>query len=157
MTEYKFVTNWKFDAPIENVWDAIAKPEPWPSWWKCVKKVELIREGDKDGVGSVRRFLWKGKLPYELDFEMKVTRVKRPYKMEGVAEGELAGSGIWTLEQRDGYTAVRYDWNVQTTRWWMNLLAPIAKPIFQWNHDYVMNEGGKGLARYLHKIPSQTS
>src|SRR5262245_1045709 len=157
MTGYKFVTHWKFDAPIEKVWDAITKSEDWPSWWICVKKVELIREGDKDGIGSVRRFVWKGKLPYELDFEMKVTRIERPYKMEGIASGELAGSGIWTLEQRDGYTAVRYDWNVETTRWWMNLLAPLAKPIFQWNHDYVMNEGHKGLARYLHQVASQTS
>jgi Polyketide cyclase / dehydrase and lipid transport len=157
MTEYKFVTYWQFDAPIENVWDAIAKPEAWPTWWSCVKKVELLREGDKDGVGSERRFLWKGKLPYELDFEMKVTRVERPYKMEGIATGELAGSGIWTLEQQNGHTAVRYEWNVQTTRWWMNLLAPIAKPIFQWNHDYVMTEGCKGLEQYLHQIASQTS
>jgi hypothetical protein len=46
-----------------------------------------------------------------------VTRVERPYKMEGIASGELAGSGIWTLEQRDTNTAVQYDWNVQTTRW----------------------------------------
>ena len=86
---------------------------------------------------------------YELDFEMKITRVKRPVLMEEIATGELAGSGIWTLQQCDGYTAVRYDWNVRTTQWWMNLLAPIAKTIFQWNHDYVMNQGGQGLARYL--------
>ena len=157
MSEYKFVTNWKFDSPIENVWDAITKSENWPLWWRCVKKVELIQEGDKDGVGSIRRFLWKGKLPYELAFEMKVTRVERPFKMEGIAEGELSGTGIWMLEQSDGYTAVRYDWNVRTTKWWMNLLAPIAKPIFRWNHDHVMNEGGKGLARYLHQVAGQTS
>jgi hypothetical protein len=157
MSDYNFVANWKFDAPIENVWDAIVKSENWPSWWSCVKKVELIQDGDKDGVGSVRRFVWKGKLPYELDFEMKVTRVERPYKMEGIAEGELNGTGIWTLEQRDGYTAVRYNWNVRTTKWWMNLLAPIARPIFNWNHDYVMNEGGKGLGRYLHQTARQTT
>jgi hypothetical protein len=88
---------------------------------------------------------------------MKVTRVERPYKMEGIAEGELSGSGIWTLEQHDRHTAVRYDWNVRTTKWWMNLLAPIAKPFFQSNHDYVMSEGGKGLARYLHQTASQSS
>lgn len=92
---------------------------------------------------------------------MKVTLVERPYKMEGIAEGELNGSGIWTLEQGDGYTAVRYNWNVRTTRWWMNLLAPIAKPMFQSNHDYVMNEGFKGLTQLLsgklHQTASQSS
>jgi hypothetical protein len=31
----------------------------------------------------------------------------------------------------------------------MNLLAPIARPIFAWNHDYVMRNGAQGLARLL--------
>jgi hypothetical protein len=31
----------------------------------------------------------------------------------------------------------------------MNLLAPVARPIFAWNHDYVMRNGGEGLARLL--------
>ena len=31
----------------------------------------------------------------------------------------------------------------------MNLLAPIARPIFAWNHDHVMRNGAEGLARLL--------
>jgi hypothetical protein len=31
----------------------------------------------------------------------------------------------------------------------MNLAAPIARPLFKWNHDMVMQQGGKGLARLL--------
>jgi hypothetical protein len=31
----------------------------------------------------------------------------------------------------------------------MNLLAPIARPLFKWNHDVVMHWGGEGLARRL--------
>jgi hypothetical protein len=31
----------------------------------------------------------------------------------------------------------------------MNLLAPIARPVFKWNHDYVMQRGGEALARRL--------
>jgi len=32
---------------------------------------------------------------------------------------------------------------------WMNLLAPLLAPVFAWNHDQVMAEGGRGLARHL--------
>ena len=39
-----------------------------------------------------------------------------------------------------------YEWRVHTTKPWMNLLAPVAKPIFAWNHDWVMRNGGTGLA-----------
>jgi hypothetical protein len=31
----------------------------------------------------------------------------------------------------------------------MNALAPVARPFFEWNHDVLMAEGGRGLARHL--------
>ena len=31
----------------------------------------------------------------------------------------------------------------------MNLLAPIARPAFEWNHDWVMGNGGDGIATLL--------
>ena len=32
---------------------------------------------------------------------------------------------------------------------WMNLLAPIAKPFFRWNHDVIMRWGEGGLRMRL--------
>jgi hypothetical protein len=31
----------------------------------------------------------------------------------------------------------------------MNLLAPIARPFFRWNHDTIMRWGAEGLAKKL--------
>jgi hypothetical protein len=31
----------------------------------------------------------------------------------------------------------------------MNRLAPLARPVFVWNHDYVMRQGAHGLATQL--------
>jgi hypothetical protein len=31
----------------------------------------------------------------------------------------------------------------------MNFLAPIARPVFRWNHNVVMHQGGQGLADLL--------
>jgi hypothetical protein len=31
----------------------------------------------------------------------------------------------------------------------MNLLAPLARPAFKGNHDYVMRNGGEGIAKLL--------
>ena len=44
-------------------------------------------------------------------------------------------------------TEVRYDWQVATTKAWMRLLAPIARPFFDWNHDVIMEWGRQGLVR----------
>lgn len=32
---------------------------------------------------------------------------------------------------------------------WMNWLAPLARPIFEWNHNVLMRWGEKGLKRLL--------
>jgi hypothetical protein len=50
---------------------------------------------------------------------------------------------------------VRYDWKVETTKAWMNFLAPVARPFFSWNHDVVMGWGGEGVARQL-GVPLET-
>lgn len=47
------------------------------------------------------------------------------------------------------FTVVRYDWCVHTTCAWMNALVPLLRPVFQWNHDAMMREGGAALARLL--------
>ena len=69
--------------------------------------------------------------------------------MEGYAAGDLDGVGLWRLFEQDGVTAVLYDWDVTSTKRWMNTLAPLARPVFDYNHDVVMRWGGEGLARRL--------
>jgi hypothetical protein len=157
MTTYSFVTIWRVKAPIENVWNEIYHSQDWPVWWKGVENVVEISKGDERGVGSVHRYTWKSKLPYRLSFDMKTVRIEPPVLLEGIATGELQGHGLWQLStsgsetagETAGETIVRYDWKVETTKWWMNLLAPIARPLFEWNHNVVMSWGAKGLSERL--------
>jgi len=114
-----------------------------------VVRVDELDPGDEDRLGSRYEIEWRSRLPYPVRFQFRTDRVERPALMEGRADGELAGSGRWRLFEQDGVTAVLYEWNVQTTRAWMNALAPLARPVFGWNHDVVMRWGGEGLARRL--------
>jgi uncharacterized protein YndB with AHSA1/START domain len=149
VAEYRFLTTWLLEAPRERVWDAIYESERWPEWWHGVLEADKLEEGGEDGVGQYGRYVWKSKLPYRLEFFVRTTKVEKPYLLEGNAEGELAGVGRWRLLEQGGVTAALYEWNVRTTRAWMNLLAPVARPIFAVNHDYVMRNGGHGLAKLL--------
>ena len=151
MADYSFVTVWRHHAPIEAVYDAIADSLAWPEWWSTVTAVEQVAAGDPDtGQGDVRRYTFKGSLPYTLSFDLAVTNMVRPRTLAGSATGELEGTGVWTLtEEADGITVARYDWNVRTTRWWMNVFAPLARPIFKANHDVVMRAGAAGLCTRL--------
>lgn len=146
---YDLTTLWRFDAPLDAVWDAILRAEAWPLWWPGVDSVVTLEPGDADGLGARRRCSCRSALPYRLSFVTRVTRIEPRRLIEGRAEGELEGLGCCRLEHVAGLTSVRYDWQVRTTRAWMNLLAPLAKPLFRWNHDALMRAGGAGLARHL--------
>jgi uncharacterized protein YndB with AHSA1/START domain len=149
MKTYDFVTVWRVKAPIESVWNEIYHSGDWPTWWKGVESVVEVRKGDERGVGSIHRYIWKSKLPYRLSFDMETVRVEPPRLLEGIAVGELQGRGLWQLSTESSETIVRYDWNVVTTKRWMNLLSPIARPLFEWNHNVVMTWGAEGLQKRL--------
>jgi hypothetical protein len=149
MADYSFVTLWRFRSPLEPVWDLIYRSEDWPAWWRGVERVERVERGDDSGLGALQLYTWRSRLPYRLAFHMRLTRVEPLSLIEGEAVGELNGTGRWRLAHGAGVTDVRYDWNVRTTRPWMNLLAPVARPLFKWNHDVVMDWGADGLARRL--------
>jgi uncharacterized protein YndB with AHSA1/START domain len=146
---YRFLTTWLLEADRQRVWDAVYDSERWPEWWRGVEQAEKLEEGDETGVGQYGRYVWKAKLPYRVEFFVRTTKVEEPHLLEGDATGELAGVGRWRFFERDGVTAVIYEWNVSTTRAWMNLLAPLARPAFKGNHDYVMRNGGHGLSELL--------
>jgi uncharacterized protein YndB with AHSA1/START domain len=150
VADYSFVTVWRIEAPIDAVYEAISESLRWPEWWPTVTAVVELAEGNREtGVGNVRRYTFKGMLPYSLAFDLEVTELARPRTLAGRARGELEGTGVWTLTEDTAATIARYDWNVRTTRWWMNVLAPLARPIFKANHDYVMRAGASGLGRLL--------
>jgi Polyketide cyclase / dehydrase and lipid transport len=150
VASYSFVTTWRLEAPIDRVYEAVRDSLAWPSWWPAVTAVEELEPGSPGtGVGNVRRYTFKGALPYTLAFDLRVEHVEAPRVLAGRASGELAGTGVWTLSEEGATTVARYDWNVSTTRWWMNLLAPVAAPIFRRNHDFVMTSGAKGLCTLL--------
>lgn len=150
MSDYKFVTVWDIEASIERVWDVIEDADAWPEWWKGVLSVTALEKGDETGVGSVRRTVWRSALPYKLEFDSEVLRVERLKLIEARAFGELDGHGLWRFEEvGPDQTRVQYDWRVKTTKAWMNVLAPIARPVFRWNHDTIMRWGEEGLKNRL--------
>ncbi len=148
-SSYSFCTIWHLEAAIEDVWEEIYHSERWPEWWRYVRRAEKIASGDADGIASVWRFVWHSRLPYTLQFDMRVRQVRRPHLLEAVASGDLEGIGRWTLAELQGATEVRYDWRVRTGKVWMRRLAPLARPLFVWNHHEVMRQGGRGLAKRL--------
>jgi hypothetical protein len=125
------------------VWWVLREAERWPEWWRGVERVTVLAPDER------YRIAWRSRVPYELEFDFGVIDLDEPRSMRGVASGALTGTGQWRLFEQDGVTAVLYEWNVETTKAWMNFLGPVARPVFDYNHDVVMRWGGEGLAQRL--------
>ncbi len=149
MVEYRLLTIWRIEAPLEDVYAAIHNSLRWPDWWPDAQDVEQTAAGDVDGINNIRRYSWQGQLPYRLVFEVRTTRIETLVAIEGRAQGDLDGFGCWHFSRRGAVSIVRCEWHVRSTRWWMNLIAPLARSVFIRNHARVMEHGGEGLARWL--------
>ena len=147
--QFDLITDWQFDQPIARVWKLLHEVRHWPEWWPAVLRVEQVEDGDDEGVGAVNRFVWKTALPYRITFEMRVARVESPMLIEARSVGDLDGRGLWTLREAAGATHVRYRWSVEVQKPWMRALAPLLRPVFAWNHNWVMEQGRVGLERAL--------
>src|SRR5205085_666980 len=104
---------------------------------------------DETGINGVRNYTWKSVLPYELSFNMKLVEKKQLQSLKGIALGELQGNGEWLFTQKDSIVYVQYNWNVITTKKWMNTFSFVLKPLFRINHNIVMRWGGECLAKKL--------
>jgi hypothetical protein len=149
MHEYRLVTHWCLTAPLQAVFDAVLDSLSWPQWWHGAESVVETAPGDPKGIGSVRCYAWRGALPYPLSFRARSTRVEAPCLLEAAVDGDLEGVGRWRFTHDSGITTVCHEWEVRTTRRWMNLLAPLARPLFVRNHRQLMLAGAEGLARRL--------
>jgi uncharacterized protein YndB with AHSA1/START domain len=149
-TVYRFRSGWDLPGTPEAVWDAITRPDDWPRWWPAVSSVRVLDPGGPDHVGKVVEYRVRAPLGYHLAVRTRVEEAVVPWRLVARVLGQLEGVGRWEVIPRPG-GGVRLDqlWEVGTTRRWMRLLAPVARPAFRWSHDRAARRGGEGLARWL--------
>jgi uncharacterized protein YndB with AHSA1/START domain len=157
MAAYSFVTVWNIPAPREKVWDVLNTPEEYPQWWPNIVGYRKLNP-EATGVGARAERVVKGKLPYTLTYVTTTTKMERPAEIAYDSEGELKGNGKFVLtEQGPNQTQVVFYWDVSTSGFWMNLLAPLLKWLFAWNHNYVMAQGEKGLIAWMKRPKAESN
>jgi uncharacterized protein YndB with AHSA1/START domain len=148
MAAYSFVTHWRFSEPLEKVWTALDDAEHYPDWWPAIVSFRDLTPGVK-GVGAKAKRVVKGRLPYTLRYVTTTTDYRPPREIAYDAAGQLNGRGRFVLTESKGVTTVTFYWDVSTSGFWLNLLAPALKWLFAWNHHWVMAQGERGLAAWL--------
>jgi quercetin dioxygenase-like cupin family protein/uncharacterized protein YndB with AHSA1/START domain len=152
---YVFVDEWDVDAPIEDVFEAIADSRTYPDWWRAVY-IEVEADGPPE-PGAVSRQHFKGRLPYHLRTVATVGSMDAPRRIEGTVEGDLCGRGIWTLTPRGLGTHVHFDWRVNADKPILRVLTPVLKPLFRWNHNWAIARAMEGLEPWARRRASERS
>ena len=147
--EYRFVTAWEFVAPIEDVWREVGDPTNWANFWTGLERVHIIEPGDVDGRGATYELVFKSFLPYELSLEARVAAIDPPHYLRMETQGELEGTAVFELTEHGSTTNSSLTWTTKTTLAWMNLIAPLMRGLFEWNHDVLMRKAGDGLAHRI--------
>src|ERR1700687_1184319 len=128
---FRFVTEWELVGTSSEVADVLADPLELPRWWPSVYlAVEELEPGGEHGVGRKVRLLTKGWLPYTLDWSFRIVESRHPHGFTLEADGDLAGRGVWTFEERGAFVHVTYDWQVEAKKPLLRLLSPLAGPGF---------------------------
>lgn len=152
---YVFLDEWDVDAPIEVVFDALADARTYPEWWKPVYIAADADGPPAVGVSSRQRF--KGRLPYRLKTRSTIVRMEPPHEIEAEVVGDLSGTGIWMLTEKDGGTHVAFDWRVNADRPLLRNLTPLLRPLFRWNHDWAVARAMEGLEPYARARAAERS
>jgi polyketide cyclase/dehydrase/lipid transport protein len=143
---FDFLDEWRVAAPLEAVGAVLREVETWPRWWPVVRRVSLL---SRDSGSAVWQFRFRTRLPYDIEFAAEVLDEDPLSGVQVRVTGRLAGEGGWRAEPVQGGTLVRFDWWVRPQLAWMRAVAPLARPVFSWNHRSLMAEGAFGLARQL--------
>ncbi len=149
MAYYKFQSEWALTAAVDRVFELAFHPEDFSTWWPAVKVSQLLEEGNEKGVGTRAAYTLRSPLLYSMRFVTTTVEVQRPSRIHTLVRGDLVGTGTYILEGDEDRTNVRFVWSVSTTKTWMNLLAPLARPVFVWAHQRVMQAGAVAMARHL--------
>lgn len=146
---YHFLSEFTMTSGRDAVWAALLAAEEWPSWWRWLKRIEIVGAATSaDGAGAVYRNHIGSPTGYSFTFESEIVEVDPLRRIDMTLTGEIDGRIRYLLSDGpSGGTRISYAQLVETPKWWMNLLAPIARPGFTWNHDKLMSDFGRGLAK----------
>src|SRR5262249_27753159 len=133
MAGYRFVTRWSIPADPERVWDELNTPGRYHEWWPSFVAYRSLTPG-VTGVGARAERVVRGALPPQLRSTRTTRGTDPPREVAYDADGDLIGRGRFLVAPRGGGTEVTFYWDVRTRRRVMNLLAPLLRPLFAWNH-----------------------
>ncbi|MFP5332417.1 MAG: hypothetical protein ACLGHX_08685 [Acidimicrobiia bacterium] len=146
-SRYHFVTEMSLTSSPTDVERVLRDVTAWPTWWKWARHADHVNEVPTGSVGARYRNRVRTPMLYGFTYETEIVEVAAG-RIRLDSTGDLEGTGLFEYASLEtGGALLRFSWLVQTSRRWMNLVGPLARPVFTWNHDLLMTDFARGLAR----------
>jgi hypothetical protein len=144
---YVFRSEWRFDAPPDLVYAALADVEKYPDWWPQVRRARWLDE--RSGELTCRSLL-----PYDLTFVI-AREVEDPVErvLRGALHGDLTGQSQWTVTPRRTGALAVFDEDVTVSKAMIRAAGRVARPVLRLNHGLMMRAGHAGLRSALAAVP----
>lgn len=152
---YHFVTRWKVQSRLDEVYELLGNATDLPRWWPSVYlQVKQTHLGNEQGLGGQVELFTKGWLPYTLRWGFVVTQV-RPDGFSLRAHGDFVGEGHWRFVQEGEWLSITYDWRIEAQKPLLKYLSFLLKPLFAANHHWAMRMGERSLRLELARRQGQ--
>lgn len=145
---HSFRTIWRISATPHEILSVLSDETLFPEWWpSAFLWVRRRDEGAVNGLGRTADLATRGFLPYILRWRIVVVDIsseKDGFTVQ--AQGDLNGTGKWTVRPHGDGSEVSFLWSVQVGHRQLRRFEWLLWPLFRANHRWCMRLGERSLS-----------
>src|SRR5438477_3517341 len=130
--------SWEFPLTPGELWEVLSRTEDYRSWWSWLRSLDTA--GGLAEGGSARCEIGPP-LPHVLRLTVDIVRLVPPRSIEARVTGDLQGPAKLDIEPGENGSRARLRWELTMGPLVLQLAARVARPLFQWGHDWCVDTG----------------
>lgn len=152
MGSFHFVDRWTVEATAAEAVEVFADHAAAGRWWPSTFLVaEQVEPGQADGTGRTIRALTAGFLPYRLQVIIRLVEIRNDNRYTLAFSGDLTGLTQVTTAQRGELLDLFFESRLAPTKPVVRFLMPVFKPLYVWNHNWLMSRGERSIGLEIAK------
>jgi hypothetical protein len=140
---FRFDRSWRFDVPVDELWEAVADTAAYPRLWPWLADYEsgpLV-------AGTVATFSVQPPLPYRLRFVVHVHDVVARDRVRAFVLGDVEGPARLDVASTPTGSSARLTWELELRRPVLARVEPVVRPVMILGHDLVVAMGVRQFRR----------
>jgi len=126
-----------------RLWALLSDTSAFPRWWPWLRSFEPVRLEP----GASTRCSIGPPLPYMLHLDLTVLDVVPQELVTADVSGDLRGRARLEIDAAPPGSTARLTWDVEVCRPVLRVAAIMARPVLQWGHDRVVDNGVRQFRR----------